>query len=542
MNTPSVIQEENSSNTFVDSIDNRRYNRTKISIPLTLFSGLRFFGKKWAARSVNLSQFGLQIFIKDERTVFKVGKKLKVALPCTPETMTAGFPAKKLKLEAIVTRSWATIEGVYLTVRFERPLNEMAQIEKGYFQAFVTLAMMGVVIGLILFLKHRDVKWYWYDPLLHTYSLMAGFFFLSRIFLSLFYREPKDKGYMPSISVIISVKNEQDHIAETVDRIFKTKYPRRLMELIVIDDGSDDKTWDVLKSIEDKYPKLRLVKFPENRGKRHGMAVGAESANGEILVYVDSDSYMEHESFYRIVQPFYDRKVAAVAGHTRVILEDKNIISKMEAVRYFISHQLFKTAESIFGTVTCCPGAFSAYRKKAVLEVLPKWLNQTFLGVKATFGDDRSLTNYILRNYKVLYHSNANCVTFVPSNFKTFFRQQLRWKKSWAREAPIAGFILLKKHPIAFISFFVGTIVTLCSPLVFLRAVIYGPAILGVSPLSYFIGVSLVYLLLCLIYLHQTKKSNWYYGLIFAVLYLCVLCWQTYYAILTMNKTHWGTR
>jgi hyaluronan synthase len=242
------------------------------------------------------------------------------------------------------------------------------------------------------------------------------------------------------------------------------------------------------------------------------------------------------------VQPFHDRSVGAVAGHTRVIVEKNNVISKMESVRYFISHQLFKTAESIFGAVTCCPGAFSAYRRDVVLRVLPQWLNQTFLGVKSTFGDDRSLTNHVLRTHRVLYHSAAICVTFVPTSWKQFFTQQLRWKKSWARETTVAARVLLRKHPLAVISYYVGVVVTLLSPLVFLRAVVVGPMLMGTSCVPYLLGVIFIYLFLCLFFLFQTGETHWPYGLLFAVSYLSILCWQTYWAILTINKTKWGTR
>src|SRR5205823_451207 len=155
---------------------------------------------------------------------------------------------------------------------------------------------------------------------------------------------------------------------------------------------------------------------------------------------------VEPEGFYRIVQPFVDKRVGAVAGHTNVIIEQDNFISKMEAVRYFVSQRVMKAAESIFYAVTCCPGPFSAYRRDAVMNVLPAWENQQFCGTKATFGDDRSLTNFILRDYRVLYHAGARVATYTPSRWAVFFRQQLRWKKSWFRENWIAIRFMWKKH------------------------------------------------------------------------------------------------
>jgi hyaluronan synthase len=277
-------------------------------------------------------------------------------------------------------------------------------------------------------------------------------------------------------------------------------------------------------------------------GKREGMALGAREGRGEILVYVDSDSYCEPESIYKLVQPFADKTIGAVAGHITVIVEPDNIISKMESVRYYIAHRMVKAVESMFGAVTCCSGAFSAYRRDAVMRVLPSWLNQMFLGTRATFGDDRSLTNHILKTHRVVFHFGARCATYVPGNWKIFFRQQLRWKKSWTRETLAAARILWKKHPIAAISYYQSVVLTLLSPLIVIRAVLYRPLMADANPWSYLGGLFLVYFFLCLVYYYLTRSRYWFYGLAFAWLYVGVLCWMNYYAMLTVTRTHWGTR
>ena len=73
----------------------------------------------------------------------------------------------------------------------------------------------------------------------------------------------------------------------------------------------------------------------------------------------------------------------------------------MQAVRYFVAFKVFKGAESVFGAVTCCSGCFSAYRRAAIMPRLDWWEHQTFFGRPSTFGDDRSLTNCVLRSWRV---------------------------------------------------------------------------------------------------------------------------------------------
>lgn len=427
-------------------------------------------------------------------------------------------------------------------VRLSRLLADWVHLSGWAWQRGALLVVTVLLAAAIGALKTYNVLWFWYDVWFQVYSLVVAVYIGSRSWLSLFYRVPSDRGVLPSASIVIAVKNEEAHIAETVERCFRSRYPARQLDVIVVDDGSTDQTWARLSDLVSRYPRLRIFKFTVNLGKRHAMALGAKQARGEILVYVDSDSFVDPEGVYRIVQDFADPRVGAVAGHVQVIIEPDNLISKMESVRYFISHRVMKAAESLFGCVTCCSGAFSAYRRSAVLDVLPRWLNQTFLGAKATFGDDRSLTNFILRTHQVVFCETARCQTYVPDNWRKYFRQQLRWKKSWSRETLIASGIMYRKHPIAALSYYVGVVLTLFAPIMVIRNMVVMPLVYSMSCLPYVAGLALIYLFFCCVYLYFTRSRYWYYGLTFAALYVSVLCWQNYYAMATVSRTHWGTR
>lgn len=116
-----------------------------------------------------------------------------------------------------------------------------------------------------------------------------------------------------------------------------------------------------------------------------------------------------------------------------------------QTVRYYIAFRIMKAAESYFDSVTCLSGPLSCYRKELIIEHTDAWLNQKFLGQPATFGDDRSMTNFILRTRRTGYQDTAICSTIVPSNMGFFLKQQMRWKRSWLRESLIAGTFYLAK-------------------------------------------------------------------------------------------------
>jgi hyaluronan synthase len=201
-----------------------------------------------------------------------------------------------------------------------------------------------------------------------------------------------------------------------------------------------------------------------------------------------------------------------------------------------------KAEESVFSAVTCCSGCLAAYRRAPVMEVLDHWLGQRFLGVPATFGDDRALTRLMLKRYRVVYHSEALCTTIVPERWSVFFRQQLRWKKSWIRENALLATFMWKRHPLMVLSFYMSVLFPLVSPGIVLHAI--GLPLVGVGTFSflYVYGAVLMASLYALVYLARHRTALWVYGICFSLFYMFALVWQTYYALLTVRNNEWGTR
>jgi hyaluronan synthase len=396
----------------------------------------------------------------------------------------------------------------------------------------------------IFVLRWENFGYYWYRPFLNAYSIGVAAFILSRFLIALFYRPPTYRGLEPTVSIIITAFNEEDAIVRTIECSRWVDYPPEKLEVVVVDDGSTDGTLREIERVRALWPDLVVIAFDSNRGKREAMAAGARSAHGEILVYVDSDSFLRRDAVREIVQGFADPSVAAVAGHTDVANSKRNALTRMQDVRYYVAFRVLKAAESVFGAVTCCPGCFSAYRRQCVLPVLDRWLNQRFLGVRATFGDDRSLTNFLLRHYKVIYSSTAVATTVVPETHAQFLRQQLRWKKSWLRECLIAATFMWKKHPIAAVGFYAQLVFPILAPILLLRAFVWMP-IVARDPLSmllYGFGVTLIGLIFSSYYLFWRIDGTWLYGVYFTIYYMFVLVWQMPYAIVTSRDNRWGTR
>jgi hyaluronan synthase len=406
----------------------------------------------------------------------------------------------------------------------------------------VAFVLFAAGIAHVFVLKSANVDYFWYRPLANVYSLLISFYILSRFFLSAFYRPPRDVGYRPTVSAVIACKNEEASIGRTIDCIFASDYPSQLLEVIAVNDGSTDGTLAEMRRAQQRHPRLKVIDFGRNLGKRHGMAAGARAARGEILVYVDSDSFVRRDTLLQLVQGFVSTDVGAVCGHAHVQNADRNFLTRMQEVRYYVAFRVVKAAESLFGAVACCSGCLAAYRRRYVMQILDTWLAQSFLGTPATFGDDRSLTNFMLRRYRVIYSSTATCTTLVPETYRQFFKQQLRWKKSWVRETFLASRFMWRRHPMAAFFFYLGGIFPVISPVVAFNALVM--PVFSPDPVSilYIYGATLMSGLYGLYYLARMRSRLWVYGVAFSFFYMFVLVWQTYYALLTVRRNHWGTR
>lgn len=403
---------------------------------------------------------------------------------------------------------------------------------------------------LIQVFKVEHIVW------VQVYITLSALFLLSRPIMTLFYKDTHEEKHinldnyrdLPSVSFIIAAKNEENSIYRTIETCIKSEYKGSL-ECIVVNDGSTDNTLQEMQRAEKEMStskkKIKVFNFEINKGKREGMYEGIMRAKGEILVFVDSDSFLKQDALAHIVSHFIaDSKLGAVSGNT-MVENRETFLSKMQSARYAISFDIFKACESVFGVVTCCPGCFSAYRAEVVRSVIDDWKARTFFGSKATFGDDRSLTNFVLdNNWKVSYCRGAHATTVVPDNYRQFIKQQLRWKKSWIREGFFgAARFMWKKHPIASLSFYINLLIPVIGPFI-----VFSGLILKIidgewkNVLFFIVSVSLLSFVYGLFTYALTRQKDFIYSVPFTIFYSFFLVWQMPWAIIRLRDNSWGTR
>ena len=328
-------------------------------------------------------------------------------------------------------------------------------------------------------------------------------------------------------------------------------YPPEKLEVIVVDDCSTDRSVEKISEIVSRLQeddrlgvKGRLSYFvqPQNAGKRSALVRGAECAVHELVVFVDSDSFLDPYAVRNLVQPFKDPKMGGVAGRTDVANTYTNGLTKMQSVRYYIAFRIMKAAEGLFDCVTCLSGPLSCYRKEIVLKHKEDWLNQKFFGQKATFGDDRAMTNFVLKEYRTSYQDTAVCSTIVPNRHGVFLKQQMRWKRSWLRESLMAGEFIWRKEPFASVNFYIGLLVPILAPAVVVYNLFYVPIVQHIFPKTFLVGLLLMAFMMSFAQMFLRKSTTWIYGLVFCLYYEVVLLWQMPIAWFTFWKSTWGTR
>lgn len=520
-----------------DHRDRRISARFLSNFPVNIYIGKGKDAKVYHAVARDVSDGGLLL---ENIDIPPKEKRIRLDFRIPGSTMPEEFVHGKVRMRGRIVRR--STEQQKASVVFDETLSTRLARSTWQFLGWSALSGIFITITLILLIKLENIYFFWFDIPIFLYSITVGFYLVSRFIFAAFYRPPKKQNVLPKVTIIIPAYNEEKSIEHTLVKAMEVAYPMEKIQIIAVNDGSADETLETMKRVKEKYPDLIIVDFEENRGKRQALATGARMATGDIVVFVDSDSMLDHEAISNIVDGFADPEVAAVTGHCDVANAWINLLTKMQAVRYFIGFRVLKGAESIFDSVTCLSGPLAAYRRDLLMEVLDLWVTQTYLGRPATFGDDRSLTNYLLKKYKIKYDSRARTATIVPDRYENFFKQQMRWKRSWFRESVRASAFMWRKQPLMSISYYLGFILPILGPAIVFRAMIYVPLMRSGSPLHYMLGIFLMSVLMSTSYLLVKRSRLWIYGTPFCFFYMFVLVWQLPWAILTFWRTTWGTR
>jgi len=244
--------------------------------------------------------------------------------------------------------------------------------------------------------------------------------YFSILFFLLFLRNkkllqkiPKLTKY-PSVSIIVPAYNEEKIISKTIKNLKKLVYPKNKLEIIVVNDGSSDKTGKIARS----FKGIRVFDKVNQGKKAYALNFGIKKAKGEIIGCVDADSFPKPNALLKSVPFFNGSKVGAVTTSI-FVKEPKKLIQKLQYLEYIMivwSRKLLEFLDGIYVT----PGAMSLYRKGLLQEI-------GGFDEKNVTEDIEIAWRILRKGYLIKMATPAKVYTNVPSSFKKWWKQRIRW-------------------------------------------------------------------------------------------------------------------
>jgi cellulose synthase/poly-beta-1,6-N-acetylglucosamine synthase-like glycosyltransferase len=224
----------------------------------------------------------------------------------------------------------------------------------------------------------------------------------------------KEHCFEPKITVVVPAYNEEKNIMQCISSIYASNYDKKKMEVIVVDDGSNDNTLKILK----KFKSLKTLR-QNHLGKVEAMNKGLKASKRAFIVTIDADTILEKDCIKELIRPFYDNKVGAATGNN-VVSNKKKWIGTFQNVEYHHQNLIRNSFSVTFNSGIWFSGSIAAYRKSALEDI--KYFK------KDTMAEDQDVALEIRKhNYKIINSPKSIGHTVVPDNVKALFKQRSRW-------------------------------------------------------------------------------------------------------------------
>jgi N-acetylglucosaminyltransferase len=241
----------------------------------------------------------------------------------------------------------------------------------------------------------------------------------------------QDPAVWPSVTIVVPVYNEGDHVLRTADSLAALDYPRGRLHAVFVDDHSSDDTFVHLQTACTTYPWMTVIRNAANAGKRISIKNAVLGNHTDLILSVDSDVIVEPSALRNLVRHMWSADADAVGGCVFVSNADDTWLTRMQAVKYWVGYQFLKNLENAFSHIMCLSGCLTLYRRAALLAVDKDVERRTFLGDEVKYGEDRYLTRKLVeRGFKTRLCFTARCYTKAPADLPTYLSQQLRWRRS----------------------------------------------------------------------------------------------------------------
>lgn len=298
-------------------------------------------------------------------------------------------------------------------------------MENSYFIVSIAAPIAALVLNYLF-----------YYPLFMAYLWMTGaifyYFRFERRYLNL--KMPPVLPEYPGVALVVPCHNEEENVRESVTQLLNQKYPD--FEVIAINDGSRDRTQQILEELAKQDKRLRVIHQAKNQGKAVGLNMAALLTDKEYLVCIDCDTLLDEHAVAWFMQHFvHSPRVGAVTGNPR-IRNRSTLIGRIQVGEFSSIIGLIKRAQRVYGRLFTVSGVVSAFRKTALHEVgywSPEMLTEDIdVSWKLQFA-----------HWDIRFEPKALCWILMPETLSGLWKQRLRWAMGGIQ-------VLLKYFPLLF--------------------------------------------------------------------------------------------
>lgn len=237
--------------------------------------------------------------------------------------------------------------------------------------------------------------------------------------------------YLPNITLMIPVYNSGATLYRCLESVDKSTYPNHLIEIMLVDNGSKDNSFDIFQKAQMDFPTLAMCWMNSKQGKSKALNKAIFNSSGKYVINIDSDGVLHPAALMNIVRqyetfPDIDCMTGVILIEPALIENTKGFFLKqfrrLEFMEYGQAFLAGRNFESQFNSIYTLSGAFSSFRKSVLLK--------TFLYNTNTICEDTHLTFQIrsILKRRVTLCNDAIFMVDPIDNINKFYTQRQRWQ------------------------------------------------------------------------------------------------------------------
>lgn len=237
---------------------------------------------------------------------------------------------------------------------------------------------------------------------------------------------PVDRAFRPDVTIIVAARNEEEYVGQCVESLLHLTYPVELLEIIIVDDRSTDRTAEIVQTYARHNSHIKLISVKEGsgnlRGKANAIDHGVAASTGEILIFTDADCRVPPRWVEETIKYYARPSVGIVAGFTS--LRSQTWFEAIQAIDWFVLFSVAAATIRLKYPLTAVGNNFSI-RRSAYASV------GGYAAIPFSVTEDYALFHAVTRkaHYQAVFPADiTTLVTSEPCrSWKQLFRQKKRW-------------------------------------------------------------------------------------------------------------------